>query len=353
SGTVTREAEHASEGVITYTCIVCGATRFESIPELDTPHTYSDKWSWDTQYHWHASTCGHENETKDKAEHEMINDVCSVCGYDYADMWIVSDQGRIRPKDSSLLTGMVAIPSIVNGIVVKGLYGTFFVAEKYLRLGFAFCDGMTGVIIPDTIINVHGFYYCKNLVDVVFPDSMKKIEVYSFINCSSIIEISFPSSLRELREGAFYGCTGLTRVSLPASLSLIEPRVFSLCKNLTDIDVAPENQCFSSDGGMLFNKDRTYLYLFPSASGSIKLPDGLIMINAYAFESCNTLESIIIPGSVSDIGYAAFIDCSSLTEITFTGTKEQWNTMTRHDIWNRSVPATSVHCSDGDVAIKN
>ena len=32
-------------------------------------HTYDTVWSKDDTYHWYASTCGHENEVKDKAEH--------------------------------------------------------------------------------------------------------------------------------------------------------------------------------------------------------------------------------------------------------------------------------------------
>ena len=32
-------------------------------------HTYSDVWSYDDTYHWHASTCGHVDQVKDKEKH--------------------------------------------------------------------------------------------------------------------------------------------------------------------------------------------------------------------------------------------------------------------------------------------
>lgn len=32
-------------------------------------HTFSDKWSYDETYHWHATTCEHTSEVKDKSEH--------------------------------------------------------------------------------------------------------------------------------------------------------------------------------------------------------------------------------------------------------------------------------------------
>ncbi len=48
----------------------------------ETGHTYSDVWSSDSDYHWHASTCGHE-EIADKAVHKYNGTkVCTVCEYD-------------------------------------------------------------------------------------------------------------------------------------------------------------------------------------------------------------------------------------------------------------------------------
>jgi hypothetical protein len=63
------------------------------------------------------------------------------------------------------------------------------------------------------------------------------------------------------------------------------------------------------------------------------------------------LTSITIPNSVTSIGYAAFWDCSSLTSITFQGTIAQWKKIILHEDWNNKVPATVVHCIDGDVEI--
>ena len=38
-------------------------------PEPDHVHTYADSWSKDENYHWHAATCEHTTEVKDKAAH--------------------------------------------------------------------------------------------------------------------------------------------------------------------------------------------------------------------------------------------------------------------------------------------
>ncbi len=43
-------------------------------------HTYSAEWSFDQTYHWHASTCEHNNLVNDKSEHSYGNDnICDIC----------------------------------------------------------------------------------------------------------------------------------------------------------------------------------------------------------------------------------------------------------------------------------
>ena len=39
------------------------------------------------------------------------------------------------------------------------------------------------------------------------------------------------------------------------------------------------------------------------------IPEGTTEISNYAFDDCCTLESIVIPESVTEIGYAAFFRC--------------------------------------------
>ena len=54
---------------------------------------------------------------------------------------------------------------------------------------------------------------------------------------------------------------------------------------------------------------------------------------------------------VTSIGEHAFDCCQSLTDITFQGTIAQWNEIELSNGWNHELPATVVHCKDGDIAI--
>ena len=44
-------------------------------------HTFATAWTWDETYHWHEATCEHKDEVNGKAEHNLVDNQCTVCGY--------------------------------------------------------------------------------------------------------------------------------------------------------------------------------------------------------------------------------------------------------------------------------
>lgn len=82
---------------------------------------------------------------------------------------------------------------------------------------------------------------------------------------------------------------------------------------------------------------------------TINIPDSVNNIGLNAFDGCG-LTSITLPINIT-IGKKAFIDCINLTEFNYKGTIDQWNNVEKDSEWNSGVPATVVHCTDGDVEI--
>jgi len=135
--------------------------------------------------------------------------------------------------------------------------------------------------------------------------------------------------------------TTVTTVTIPAKIDInglpfkiIFSDVFSNCTNLTTINVADENTYFSSQDGVLYNKDKTYLIAYPpKKTGSFTIPNGVTSISfsgctgltsvtipnsvtSIWFSGCTGLTSVTIPNSVTSIGNYAFYSCSNLTSIT-------------------------------------
>jgi len=109
---------------------------------------------------------------------------------------------------------------------------------------------------------------------------------------------------------AFYGCTKLTSVTIPDSVTGIGYAALSKCSSLTSIDVGEANTEYSSEDGVLFDKNKTVLIHFPAGkSGHYTIPDGVTSIGDHAFIRSTKLTSVTIPDSVTSIGALAFRDC--------------------------------------------
>ena len=141
---------------------------------------------------------------------------------------------------------------------------------------------------------------------------------------TSLASVTIPNSVTEIGREAFYGCTSLASVTIPNSVTEIGYDTFSGCTSLASVTI-PDSVTRIGDGG------------------------GIFFGGAFSF--CTSLASVTIPNSVTEIGMTAFSDCTSLASVTYTGTKAQWGALEKGYYWNSNVPATVVHCADGDAAL--
>ena len=84
----------------------CGYTTYNEIPALG--HKYSQDWSTDKTYHWHASTCGHDV-VSDKGKHTFdSNWVCTECAYVDTDLHGVELRTNTLELDGTDIYGKVS-----------------------------------------------------------------------------------------------------------------------------------------------------------------------------------------------------------------------------------------------------
>ncbi|MBR6018146.1 MAG: leucine-rich repeat protein [Paludibacteraceae bacterium] len=106
------------------------------------------------------------------------------------------------------------------------------------------------------------------------------------------------------------------KVNIPKSITQINDRDFWYCRGLREINVEDGNYVYSSQDGVLYNKDKTTLIVCPrSKRGSVAIPNSVTEIMDRAFSDCFRLTSVTIPNSVRRIGDYAFGWCTSLTNV--------------------------------------
>ncbi|OQB13341.1 MAG: hypothetical protein BWY15_01805 [Firmicutes bacterium ADurb.Bin193] len=184
------------------------------------------------------------------------------------------------------------------------------------------CISLTSVTMPNSIdsINDNTFEECINLTSISIPDSVTYIGIGAFYNCRSLTSVTIPNSVTDIDAWAFFCCRGLTSISIPDSVTYIGESVFTNCSSLTEINVHGDNEEYSSQDGVLFDKYGEMLIKFPEGkSGAYIIPDSVTTIVDSAFEECNSLTSLTIPSGITNIIYYMFSYCSSLTEINVHG----------------------------------
>ena len=185
---------------------------------------------------------------------------------------------------------------------------------------FSGCKSITSVTIPSGVtgIDIRAFSGCENLTGITIPDGVTKIGESAFQDCTKLAGVTIPDSVVNIGWGAFGYCKSLDSITIPDSVNKIGGCAFMYCESLTKINVASENKKYSSEKGVLFNKDKTKLICYPNAKTdkTYSIPDGVTNISADAFQNCVNLTSVTIPDSVTKIGSGAFMLCSGLTSVT-------------------------------------
>ncbi len=174
---------------------------------------------------------------------------------------------------------------------------------------------------------------------VTLPSTIRTIGANAFRQCQRLKSITIPDSVESIGDSAFFGCTSLTSIEIPRAVTFIGTSVFDHCR-IREFSVDPGNPYYCSVNGVLFDKAATVLIAYPGGSSprdytvpptvfsiapsafcrsrlrSVRLPEGLVSIENYAFYDCGDLETVNLPETLTKVGEYAFSECHSLESIS-------------------------------------
>ncbi|MCH5186762.1 MAG: leucine-rich repeat protein [Oscillospiraceae bacterium] len=109
----------------------------------------------------------------------------------------------------------------------------------------------------------------------------------------------------------------LKKLILPSSLTGLDRHSFRYAASLEAIEMAQDNPLYTSVDGVVYSKDgKTLMYYPQSKKGAeFSVPEGVTEIWDFALCRNPYIQKISLPESVATIGYGAFGECTSLTEL--------------------------------------
>lgn len=112
-------------------------------------------------------------------------------------------------------------------------------------------------------------------------------------------------------EGAI--CT----LKIPASITSIAEGAFDNVTNLAAVEVAEANEKFSSAEGVLYNKDKTELILYPYAKKdtAYTIPDSVVKIAKNAITSSLALEELTVGNGIEEITAETVTECLKIKKL--------------------------------------
>ena len=182
------------------------------------------------------------------------------------------------------------------------------------------------VVIPESVtydgntysvtsIGEDAFCYCRGLTEVTIPESVTSIDLWAFEGCNGLTELTIPGSVTSIGNAAFSGCSGLEKITVENGNPIFDSR--EDCNAI--IETSSNKLIIGCQNTIIPNSVTSIGFCaFEDCSSltEITIPNSVTSIVDYAFYGCTGLTELTIPNSVTYIGFNTFEGCSGLTELT-------------------------------------
>lgn len=179
---------------------------------------------------------------------------------------------------------------------------------------FRECRLLKSITIPDSVKIIRESAFNETyLDDLTLGNGLETIEDLAFKNLK-VKEVVLPESVINVAPGAF----GRSVEKITIGSKLDDIKFLSNMPNLKEVQISSDNTKYTSDDGVVLNKQKTAVCFYPPAreENEYAIPSGITVICERCFNGNKKIEKVIAPRGLKKIESNTFMDCSQLKEIT-------------------------------------
>ena len=173
---------------------------------------------------------------------------------------------------------------------------------------------LKAISMKSTLLDIYGasdrLLFSEN--DYRNPSNSKVISVLQELMCDKDFCTLYSLFMLALARKELSACSFRLFIGEKPNITPVMNEDFSTEKTKEEL-----KEAFVDEWGVKYSKDgRKLLKVSGKISGAYSVKEGTRIICDWAFLGCNSLSEIVIPSSVTSIGYSAFYACSSLKYIS-------------------------------------
>ena len=235
---------------------------------------------------------------------ETKNGTCGATGNVGSVKWVLDDNGTLTISGSGDMANYNLIMPLAPWYVYRATIKTVVIEKGVTRIGNS------------------AFQNCTKLTSVTIPNSVISIEKYAFLNCTNRTNVYYTGTKTEW--GNVNGKDRLNSATLHyhCGATADDNAYWALVGGTLTISG-------SGDMANYTNADEVQWKDSVADIKNVVIGNGVTNVGAYAFNGCENLTSVVIPTGVTQIGDNAFNDCNKLANVYYTGTKAQWDGLTK------------------------
>lgn len=225
-------------------------------------------------------------------------------------------------------TVRLGILLILLGVI--GLFVTELIRHKYGRGGKPdyedlISEDFTYHVLADgsaEIVSYSGTYGKLDIPLCFNEHFVRKIGDKAFYNRKSPKRVRMTNWVTAIGDYAFGWCTSLTSAELSNALTTLGKNPFIGCKNLSKILLVGNHTKCAVISNVLFDRETKRMVSYPSGlkNTSYTVPNGVRVIDDFAFYENHMLRQVVLPNCVRSMGKNPFMKCNNLDKIILRST---------------------------------